>query len=147
MNTYFEFLTHIKGVEYIISVVTIAGFILFLEILKPTPFRSLLRNTQEDLDYLRKSGYRDTARTIGRIVCAPFVGLAYVIILPFVFTYAVGSELFRMAVEGWERAIGLAGKTAFFGWRPMEAYFGGKKEKKDAKREDAEPQEKQEEKE
>ena len=61
------------------------------------------------------------------MLTAPFIGLFYVLMLPFVFFYALGVELLRAAEEGFEKLLGVAGKTAFFGWRPMEAYFDGKK--------------------
>lgn len=134
MQTYVDFITHVKGVEYILSVLTIAGFIVFLEVLKPRPFRTILETTKDDLAYMKETGYATTLRTVKRMFAAPFIGLAYVIALPFVFTYALATELLRMAADGLERMLGLAGKTVFFGWRPMEAYFGGKKGKKEKER-------------
>ena len=133
MNTYVDFITHVKGIEYIISVLTIAGFILFLEILKPKPFQKLIQSTQDDLDHMRKTGYEITFRTVKRMLAAPFIGLFYVLMLPFIFVYALGAELLRMAAEGYDALLETAGKTAFFGWRPMEAYFGGKKGKREKK--------------
>jgi len=133
MYTYVDFLTHIKGVEYILSLLAIAGFILFLEILKPAPFRTVARATRDDLEYIKGTGSRATFRTILRICAAPFLGLAYVVMLPFVFAYALGMELLGVAADGLEKVMGLAGKTVFFGWRPMEAYFGGRKKKPEEK--------------
>lgn len=129
MHTYFDFLTRIKGVEYILSVLAITGFILYLEILKPAPFRTVARETRDDLEFLKKAGSREVFRMILRICAAPFLGLAYVVMLPFAFAYALGMELLGIAADGLERMLGLAGKTVFFGWRPMEAYFGGRKRK------------------
>lgn len=133
MHTYVDFITHVKGMEYILSVLTIVGFILFLEMLKPKPFETLVQSTREDLDHLRRTGYGDTIRIVMRMLAAPFIGLFYVLMLPFVFVYALGMELLRAAAEGFEKLLGVAGKTAFFGWRPMEAYFGGKKGIKEKK--------------
>ena len=141
MHTYFEFLTHIKGVEYILSVLAITGFILYLEILKPAPFQTVVRETRDDLEYLRKTGSREVFRMILRICAAPFLGLAYVVMLPFVFAYALGMELLGIAADGLERMLGLAGKTVFFGWRPMEAYFGGRKRRKETTEEKRETEE------
>lgn len=138
MVTYVDFLTHIKGVEYLLSLLAIVGFILFLEILKPTPFRTVARATRDDLEYMRETGSRATVRTILRICSAPFLGLAYVVMLPFVFAYALGMELLGVAADGLEKAMGLAGKTVFFGWRPMEAYFGGRKKTRERKEKAAE---------
>ncbi len=133
MHTYVDFITHVKGVEYILSVLAIAGFILFLEILKPTPFRTLVRSTRDDIDHMRKIGYGGTAQTVKRMLAGPFIGLFYVILFPFLFLYALGSELSRMGSEAFERLLGMAGRTAFFGWRPTEAYLGGRKKGKEKK--------------
>lgn len=70
-------------------------------------------------------------RTLKRLATAPFIGLAYVVALPFVFAYAVGRECFGRAAEGLEGAFGLAGRSFAFGWRPLESYLGGKKDKKE----------------
>ncbi|HSL92627.1 MAG TPA: hypothetical protein VK863_08250, partial [Candidatus Limnocylindrales bacterium] len=134
-HTLIDFTTHVKGVEYIISVLAITGYILYVEILKPKPFKTLAKSTGEDLEYLRKTGFRGMLRTAGRIAAAPFIGLAYVIALPFIFAYTLVAELLGMAAEGLEKALGMAGRSASFGWRPMEAYFGGKKERKKEKAE------------
>ncbi len=137
MQTYVDFITHVKGVEYILSVLTIAGFIVFLEVLKPRPFRTILETTKDDLAYMKETGYANTLRTVKRMLAAPFIGLCYVIALPFVFAYALGTELLRRAAEAFGRLPELAGRTAFFGWRPMEAYFGGKKGKREKERKKA----------
>lgn len=133
MYTYVDFLTHIKGVEYILSLLAIAGFILFLEILKPAPFRTVANATRDDLEYMKEAGSRETFRTILRICAAPFLGLAYVVMLPFLFAYALGMELLGVAANGLEKVAGLAGKSVLFGWRPMEAYFGGRRKKPEEK--------------
>ncbi|PKL52579.1 MAG: hypothetical protein CVV37_00580 [Nitrospira bacterium HGW-Nitrospira-1] len=54
---------------------------------------------------------------------APFIGLAYIVALPAVFAYALGSA----AVNG---MLTLTGKEASFGWRPAESYLSGKKKEK-----------------
>lgn len=133
MNTYVDFITHVKGVEYILSVLTIAAFVLFLEILKPKPFRTLIQTSRDDLDHLKKTGYGNSSRMVKRMLVGPFIGLLYVIMFPFLFFYALGSELLRAASEMVEKLLGLAGKTAFFGWRPTEAYLGGKKGSREKK--------------
>ncbi len=129
MHTLTDFTTHIKGVEYLISVLAITGFILFVEILKPKPFRTLKNSINEDREHIRKEGTRSVLTTLTRLAAAPFIGLAYVIALPFVFTFAVARECAGKAAEALDSAMGVAG----FGWRPMEAYLGGKKDKKERK--------------
>jgi len=59
-------------------------------------------------------------KTTGKMLIAPFIGLLYAAILPFVFVYAIG----KVFMDG---AFKLAGSTMSFGWRPVEAYFTGKK--------------------
>jgi hypothetical protein len=130
MHTLVDFLTHVKGVEYVISVLAIAGFILYLEVLKPKPFRTLAENIREDVAFLKEKGLRAALRSVGRFVAAPFIGLLYVISLPFLFAFTFARELSGLASEGLGRVFGLAGRSASFGWRPTEAYLGGKKDRK-----------------
>lgn len=134
MHTLVDFLTRVKGVEYILSVLTITGFILFLEVLKPAPFRSLSKRVGEDLAFLREEGFRKVLKTVGRAAATPFIGLFYVLSLPFLFVYFLAVELGGMAAEGVARALDAAGATAVFGWRPSEAYLAGRKGRKAGKK-------------
>ncbi len=134
MHTLVDFLTRVKGVEYILSVLTITGFILFLEVLKPAPFRSLRKLIGEDVAYLREEGFRNVMRTVGRMVAGPFIGLLYVVSLPFLFVYTVAVELRGMAAERMAAALDAVGASAVFGWRPSEAYLAGRKAKKTEKK-------------
>ena len=129
MNTLFDFMTHIKGVEYILALLFIAGYILYSEVLKPRPFKTMIDTGKDDIEHIRKTGFRNTLKVIGKIAGAPFIGIAYVVMLPFAFFAALGSA----AMNG---VMNLAGKTAVFGWRPTEAYFTGKKKKKEGKKEE-----------
>lgn len=128
MNTLFDFTTYVKGIEYIIALMAIAGYIIYWEVLKPKPFRTLVENGKEDMEHIRKIGYKNTLKTAGKVLAAPFIGLAYVIALPFAFMFAIGSS----AVNG---ALSLAGREAVFGWRPTETYLSGKKKGKQEKAE------------
>jgi hypothetical protein len=124
MHTLFDFITHVKIVEYLISISAIAGFILFWEVLKPQPFKTLVKTGKDDIAYIREGGKENAYKTIARIASAPFIGLAYVVALPFVFAYAI----FSAAMAG---LLTAAGKEAAFGWRPAESYLAGRKKKKD----------------
>ncbi len=129
MHTLFDFITHIKIVEYIISVSAIAVYMLFWEALKPMPFKTLVTTGKEDIEFLRSSGSENMYKSIGRIVSAPFIGLAYIVALPFGFIFALG----QAALQGLSV---LTGKEASFGWRPSESYLAGKEgdvKKKDEK--------------
>lgn len=123
MNTLYDFLTHVKGVEYVLAVAFIAVYLLYWEVLKPKPFSTLARSGKEELEHVRATGYGNTMRTVGKIAAAPFIGLAYVVMLPFSFALALA-----MAVgKGLSK---LAGPSVSFGWRPVEAYLAGKKKRK-----------------
>ena len=135
MHTLVDFLTRVKGMEYILSVLTITGFILFLEVLKPAPFQSLRKLIAEDVAFLREEGFRSVMKTVGRFVAVPFIGLFYVIALPFLFVYYLTVELRGMAAERMATALDAVGASAVFGWRPSEAYLAGKKARKSKKAE------------
>ena len=134
MHTLVDFLTRVKGVEYILSVLTITGFILYLEVLKPAPFKSLSKRVDEDLAFLRGEGFRKVMRTVGRALATPFIGLLYVLSLPFLFVYILAVELGGMAAERMAGAFDAVGASAVFGWRPSEAYLAGRKGKKAGKK-------------
>ncbi|MFN3739116.1 MAG: hypothetical protein ACK4TF_00390 [Thermodesulfovibrionales bacterium] len=122
MKTLFDFITHVKGVEYLIAISFIALYIIYAEILKPRPFKRLVETAREDMEYIKKTGYRETAKTLLKAISAPFVALAYVIILPFSFLGA-------LAIGAYNGLITLGSRIAIFGWRPTEAYLAGRKKK------------------
>lgn len=117
MNSMFDFITHVKGVEYILSLTFIAGFILYTEVLKPKPFKRVMETGREDLEYVRQSGMKNTLKMVGKIAMAPFIGLFYIILLP---VGMVGALSYAVVA-------GIAGKGESFSWRPAEAYLSGKK--------------------
>lgn len=126
MNTLFDFLTHVKGVEYIASLTFIAVYLIYTEFLKPKPFSTMVKAAEEDIEYMKRAGYKQVLKSIGRIVTAPVVGLAYIAILPFAFFMALVSTVIN-------KVLAPAGRELSFGWRPLEAYFSG--EKHDEKKE------------
>ncbi len=126
MHTLVDFITHVKGIEYLLSITFIAGFLLFWEILKPKPFAAVVSAGREDLDRIKQGGYRETMKYIGKIAAAPFIGLAYIVLLPFGFFFVLLSEAVNLLVKA---VSTLLGRDISFEWRPMEAYFTGKKKK------------------
>ena len=113
MDTLFDFTTKVKGVEYVIAISAIVSFILFLEILKNKPFKSLWDVGSEDLRYVKDHGLSQA-----RLLTALFRGIIYVISLPFAFFSGVGSALTNSLSKA-------AGGSFVFSWRPIEAYFSG----------------------
>ena len=124
MYTLFDFMTHVKGIEYIISVLSIGAFMVFWEVLKPKPFATVVSAGKEDLAHLKESG--DTIKYFRQMAAAPFIGLAYIVILPLGFFVVLMAEAVNLVVKG---VSTLLGKDVSFDWRPMEAYFTGKQRK------------------
>lgn len=120
MHTLFDFITHVKGVEYVLAISFILGFILLWELLKARPFSTLAAAARDDLAYLKGTGYGSAMRSAGRVVAAPFIGLAYVAVLPLGFFLALAIGVVNAAGR-------LAGADSSFGWSPVEAYFAGRK--------------------
>ena len=127
MYTMVDFVTHVKGVEYILSISAIAGFLVFWEILKPRPFRTVANTGKDDLAYIEESGgLKSVAKSVGRIAAAPFIGMAYIVMLPVGFFIALAAAVVNLAVKG---VASVAGKSVTFEWRPVEAYLAGRKKK------------------
>jgi hypothetical protein len=120
MNTLFDFITHIKGIEYLVAVSFILGFILYWEVLKPRPFSGLVNSARDDMGHIRRTGYRNTLRSAGKVAAAPFIGIAYVAMLPLSFVLALAIAVINLVGR-------LMGASPSFGWRPVEAYFTGRK--------------------
>ena len=117
MNSMFDFITHVKGIEYILSLTFIAGYVLFWEVLKPKPFQKVKETGQDDLAYVKQNGLKNSLKLAGKIAAAPFVGLLYIILLPVGLVSALSYALIS----------GVAGKNPSFSWRPAEAYLSGQK--------------------
>lgn len=130
MYTLVDFITHVKGVEYILSILAIAGFLVLWEILKPAPFRTMVAAGKDDIAHIRRTGYGNMLRTAGKLVAAPFIGLAYLIMLPVGFAAMLSLGAFNVVLKGANGLLGLMGTSISFEWRPLEAYFTGKKRQK-----------------
>ncbi len=127
MYTMVDFVTHVKGIEYILSITAIAGFLLFWEVLKPKPFRTLADTGADDLAYIKETGgAKGVMQSVGKIATAPFIGLAYIVMLPVGFFVALSAAMVNLAAKG---LAAVAGKSVAFEWRPVEAYLAGRKRK------------------
>jgi hypothetical protein len=131
MYTLVDFITHVKGIEYIMSLLAIGVFLIFWETLKPKPFNTVVKTGQDDLRYVEQTGgIRHILRSVGKIAAAPFIGLAYVVMLPVGFFAALVIGAVNLAMKG---VASVAGKSMTFEWRPVEAYLAGRKKKKEQK--------------
>jgi hypothetical protein len=61
------------------------------------------------------------------LLSGPFIGLAYVVFLPFIGIAMVATAVGREVLAG---VISLVGKSISVGWRPQSAYLSGKKKEK-----------------
>jgi len=133
MYTLVDFITHVKGIEYIMSLLAIGVFLLFWEALKPKPFRTVVETGKDDRGHIeRAGGARYILKSIGKIAAAPFIGLAYVVMLPIGFFAALAIGAVNLAMKG---VATIAGKSMTFEWKPVESYFAGRKKKKEQKAE------------
>jgi len=126
MHTLVDFITQVKGIEYVLSILFIGGFLLFWEILKPRPFATVVSAGKEDLEHIKQNGYRETMKFAGKIAAAPFIGLMYIVMLPVGFFFVLLSEAVNLLVKG---VSTLLGRDVSFEWNPVEAYFTGRKRK------------------
>ena len=127
MYTLVDFITHVKGIEYIMSLLAIGGFLLFWEALKPAPFKTVVATGKDDLNYIEQAGgARHTLKSVGKIAAAPFIGAAYIVMLPVGFFAALAIGAVNVAMKA---AAAVAGKSMTFEWNPVEAYLAGRKKK------------------
>ncbi len=126
MNTLVEFVTHTKGIEYLIAIGFLALYALFVEFLKPAPIAGLLRSVRDDARHIKANGKADISKLMKNTVRLPFVAGAYLAALPAYF--AVGVML--KTEEMLSRTVG-GGSMA---WRPLEAYLAGRANKRSARR-------------
>jgi hypothetical protein len=95
METLFDFLTHVKGVEYIVALLFIAGYLILWEFLKRKPFKTLSNTISDDVGYMRETGIRKNIKTLGNLLASPFILIGYLAMLPFLFLYGIGSKIGR----------------------------------------------------
>jgi hypothetical protein len=119
MNSMFDFITHVKGIEYILSLTFIAGYVLFWEVLKPKPFKKV-KETARKTWRMSRERHEEQPETGRQDRRCTFVGLLYVILLPAGLVSALSYALVSR----------VAGKNTSFSWRPAEAYLSGKKKTK-----------------
>ncbi len=71
------------------------------------------------------------ASTATMVVAAPLAGLAFVVLFPFIGTALAIGLFVRRVLAGIGRSLV---KSRSFGWKPIEAYFSGKKRMDEAPR-------------
>ena len=74
-----------------------------------------------------RPGDKGLLKTLVLMVAAPFIGLAFVVALPFAFLAVIGMSALHNIVS-------VARRGMSFGWRPMEAYLAGRKKRRGGKK-------------
>ena len=120
MHTLFDFISSVNAVQYGLSLLFIAGFIIFNEILKPRPFEGLVEAIVEDVRFIRHGG--KMRPLMKRVAVAPVYMVFYLASLPLLFLQGLAVLSGR----------GIASLTSA-GWSPVRAYFTGRKKVKKGK--------------
>ncbi len=110
MHTLFDFITNVDAAQYGFSLLSIAGFIVFYQILKPKPFEGLLESAAEDARFIKAQERGNVLQIFRNIAMAPLYLMIYLVSLPFLFI--LGSVAPRATVMSGE-------------WSPVRAYFMG----------------------
>jgi len=118
MKTLVDFITFNKGIEYLLAIAFLGGYALFVEFLKPRPFRGLVSSVRDDAEYLKGGGRADVKRLMKNALVAPFVAGAYLVAIPF---YMIVG--FSLKAEGALSKVLGGGSMA---WRPLESYLTGR---------------------
>ncbi|MDH4183964.1 MAG: hypothetical protein OEV92_07070 [Nitrospinota bacterium] len=100
MNTLFDFITHVKGVEYLLAIGFIGLFILIWEALSPRPFKAMLAAGREDLEYIGHGGFSGVIRSAGHAASAPFLLVAYLATIPLAFLAGLAISA-RLGLRRW----------------------------------------------
>ena len=131
MYTLVDFITHIKGVEYIMSIMAIGGFLLFWEVLKPAPFRTLVSTGKQDIEYIKQKGYGDAMKSLGKIAAAPFIGIDYLVMLPIGLAAALMIGGTNLMLNGLSSILR---ENMLFDWRPNGGVLFRKKEERNRRK-------------
>ncbi|MGO9014585.1 MAG: hypothetical protein ACLQF0_06355 [Dissulfurispiraceae bacterium] len=110
MHTLFDFITNVNAAQYGFSLLSILGFIVFYQILKPKPFEGLLQAAADDARFIKGQERGRVLQTVRNITMAPVYLMIYLVSLPFLFILGAVAP----------RATVMSGE-----WSPVRAYFMG----------------------
>ena len=122
MHTLFDFISQVNGVQYIIALLSIPGFIIFSEILKTRPFAGLQESVAEDVRFIKEQDKAERRQLVRNAVMAPVYFITYLASVPVLF------------VQGMAEPVGRRiGAMTSVGWSPVRAYFTGRSKPKKSK--------------
>jgi len=118
MHTLFDFVTKVNGMQYLLSILFIAGLIVLFEVMKPQPFKKLAASVAEDAQFIKSQGKENNVQLLKNLAMSPVYILFYLVSVPVLF------------VKGMAEPVGAVTSA---GWSPVRAYFTGSKKAKKAK--------------
>lgn len=127
MQTLFDFISNVNAVQYGLALLSILGFIIFSEILKPKPFNGLLRAIAEDAGFIKAQGTDKIVELFKNLALAPVYLLFYLAAVPVLFVQGMTQPLGK----------GISSVTSA-GWSPVRAYFAGRRKTRKTKGDDRE---------
>lgn len=127
MHTLFDFISNVNATQYALALLSIFGFIIFCEVLKPRPFDGLLKSAADDLRFIRSQQKGKVVQTIKNTALAPVYVLLYLAAVPVLFYLAVVPVIFGKTF----------GAVSSAEWSPVRAYFTGRRKAKKSRRDDS----------
>lgn len=116
MHTLYDFISEVNAMQYLLAVVSIAGFIIFVEIFKPKPFKGLSKMIAEDVGFVREQGKGNNILLVKNAITGIACAALYIIAIPLLFLHGVSVLMSRLFTS-----------FTYVGWSPVRAYFTGKK--------------------
>ena len=126
-QTLFDYMTGSGGLQYLMALAFIAGFLVLWEVLMSArPFKAILSSVAEDLRFTRGLGGAGLVSIARKCAVGAALFALYLAALPFVVAQAVGASALRGVSSG-----------VSFGWSPVRAYFTGRRKRDSRKKENA----------
>lgn len=119
MHTLYDFISEVNAMQYLLAVVSIAGFIIFNEIFKPRPFKGLNKMITEDVGFIKAQGKGNNILLVKNAIVGGSYAILYIIAIPLLFLHGLSVLMSRLFTS-----------FTYIGWSPVRAYFAGKKRAK-----------------
>jgi len=112
MHTLFDFISSVNGIQYVLALVFMFGFIIFSELLKPKPFQGLVKAAAEDIGFMKAQGRGKALGLLKATAMAPLYALFYLAAVPVLFVHGIATLFGKVIIA-----------TTVVGWSPVHAYF------------------------
>jgi len=119
MHTLYDFICQVNGIQYLLAILFIAGFIIFFEIFKPKPFMGLSRMINEDVSFVKEQGKSHNLQVVKNALTGSAYAMLYVVALPLLFMHGIAVLMSKLFTS-----------VTYIGWSPVQAYFTGRRRAK-----------------